>query len=87
MTIFTGLILLVAMCGMTGSCLAVQEDLCKSFTDEGAISNGSNNASVKLVIQHSFLDVEKGVVPGLQFNGKFHININKKILQIRSVYL
>lgn len=70
MMIFSGLILLVAMCGMTGRCWAEQDDLCKSFTEDAAISNDSSNASVKLILQHSFLDVDKGVVPGLQYNGK-----------------
>lgn len=69
-----GLFLLFAMCVMTGRCWAEQDDLCKSFTEEGAITNGSFNSPIKMLLQHSFLDLDKGVVPGLRYNGKILFN-------------
>lgn len=68
-----GLLLLVAMCVMIGRCKAMHEDLCKSFTDEGAISNGSNTSPLKLTLQHTFLQTDNGIVPGLRYNGKCNL--------------
>ncbi|GFT85023.1 hypothetical protein NPIL_198381 [Nephila pilipes] len=68
---------------MLVSCSLDTEELCKSFKENGILGNETSDSILQLTIQHSFLDLDKGIVPGLRYNAIYALSNSRTVKRYR----
>ncbi|GFU88180.1 transposable element Tcb1 transposase [Trichonephila clavipes] len=51
------------------SCSSDNDGLCRAFKENGILRNETSDSTLQLTFEHSFVNPDRGIVPGLQYNG------------------
>ncbi|KAF8785461.1 Protocadherin Fat 1 like protein [Argiope bruennichi] len=68
MKLFLELLIVFGTAAILAGSLPESEELCRSFRENGMLSNRTSEPLLQLILQHTFLEADNGILPELRYN-------------------